>query len=133
MQIKLDTFDFAPVIRGHVPVSNLAIEGVRVIQTAAGLRAANVAHYDRDNREVVISFSVVREHLSIEDAMAFAVIHQEDCPTKGTLTMTATYGVKTVRRYMENTVLSRVSSRASGILTFHSYELRGPKIIISIE
>lgn len=125
MQIKIGTYDLAPEIRGHRPVSNLRVNGSRVIQTAGGLRKSDVSHFDRANKETVLTFEVVREHKSIEDAMAFVVMHQVDLPTQGTVSLTMQYGVKTVRRWLANAVIPSFTAGATGLVTLHTYEIHG--------
>lgn len=125
MQIKIDNFDLAPEIRGYRPVSNLRVNGSRAIQTVGGLRKEDVEHFDRFNKETVLTFDTVREHRTIEDAMAFVLMHQEDLPTQGLVILTMQYGAKTMRRWLNNAVIPNFTAFAAGTTTYHSYEIRG--------
>ena len=129
MQITIAGIDLTPRIRGHYPVFNLTINGTRLVQTVAGLRAEDIRHFDRGNRETVISFSTYREHKNVEDAHAFALIHETEAPTQGLLVLTANFGSKVVKRWVENAVLPKVLSTVVGIVTFHSYEIRGGGVL----
>jgi hypothetical protein len=130
VQIKINTYDLTPEIRGHRPVSNITINGARLFQTVGSLRAEFVQHFDRFNQETVISFDTTREHATAEDAMAFALLHEDLVPRQGLAEFTMQYGSKTIRRWLADAAVTAVASRAAGIVTFHSYELRGGEMLL---
>lgn len=125
MQIRIDTFDLTPQVRGRYPVADISLNGARLYRTASGWRADTVEHFYQNNRETVLTFTVVRDHENLEDAASFCLTHEEEVPTKGTLELTMSYGAKTVKRWMSKALVARVTSRAIGITTWHTYEIKG--------
>jgi hypothetical protein len=129
VQIKLANFDLTPAIRGFKSVGGFALNGQRAVQTAGGLRADFVSHFDRGNRETVLQFSTHHEFATIEDAQAWLFDLELLLPTRGLLEVTMRAGNKTVRRWIANAVCPAYTARHIGLATLHTYEIRGGRVL----
>ena len=111
--------------------SGWRIDGVRLNQVLAGLRAANVKTFDRRNTQHTLAFTVTRAPVaSPKAALVFLGVHQAalDAVT-GVADVTVTFTPTAATMKLSNATLTRVSGRIVGSTTVHDYELTGGLIV----
>lgn len=110
----------------NIPLTNLRINGDRVIQEEALFGAAAKAFFDRGNRRTVVTFDTTRRFDTQLDAETFLLMHETQFPGQGLVTFqSGSTGQKFYRAYLVNAVVNRVGSGISGCTTRHSYRITG--------
>ncbi len=108
----------------------LTINGQRAIQQGNPLYAESITLYDQKRKTTVISFSVEREHPTIQDAELFILEHETEVPHRGLVTLMAFIGSgRTVERFLKNAVVEQMNGNQRGVRTTHTYTIRGGKIL----
>lgn len=64
--------------------NNLTLNGERLTQLMARLRATKIKSKSRDNKKSTVNFTVTREHNSIPECQAFMFKHFAGLPGEGT-------------------------------------------------
>ncbi|NQT93221.1 MAG: hypothetical protein HQ559_10705 [Lentisphaerae bacterium] len=106
--------------------SGLVINGERLAQERPLLRAAERLTKDRANLKTEVSFSVAREHESLQDAWVFALTHYAGLPGEGLVTFEASNSAGAVKRlYLVDATLSVTGHKADGVRTTHTYKIQG--------
>lgn len=106
--------------------SDLRISGERIIQERQFLRAVQCTMQNRGNVKTVVTFTVTREHSSIQNAWTFALLHYATLPGQGTITFEAATNTGAVKRiYLDNAALSVSEHQANGVRTRHTYTIQG--------
>jgi hypothetical protein len=109
-----------------VPMTNLRINGSRLVQEAVFLRAVARGEYDRGNRRTEITFDVTRLFKTQLEAETFLLEHETNVPGQGLLVFVAGQkGKSTATRYLKNAVVEALSSGMMGCTTRHSYLIVG--------
>lgn len=111
-------------------VSNLRINGRRVVQPGELLRASYEAPFDRKNKRVSVSFDVAREHDNVQESERFVIDHPCELPEgRQTLLLVAVDDDgRGMERYLPNAVLESDDHHYTGRTTFHSYTIVGGQI-----
>lgn len=107
-------------------LSELVINGQRSTQIADGIGWTDVDVYDRGNRQTEITFNVTKLHASVNDAEIYIAEHEGNIPGRGNVFLT--FSNRSIKRWLENAVISVVQSRLRGSTTFHSYQIIGGRI-----
>lgn len=111
---------------GHTSPADLRINGELVAETAEYLRATVVDVFNRGNRRTSVTFSVTREHASVEAAQLYLLRHEVNVPRSGLVTFEAEQARGSL--WMYDAVLNTVSSSHVGATTLHSYSILGGEI-----
>jgi hypothetical protein len=131
MKITLNNFVLADS-PDPVPMTNLRINGARLVQEAAFLRAVARGQFDRGNRRTEIMFETTRLFKSQLEAETFLLEHETNVPGSGLLVFVAGQkGKSTATRYLKNAVVESVSSAMTGCTTRHSYRIVGGVMKVS--
>jgi hypothetical protein len=112
-------------LAGHGVTSpiGLRINGAIVADVAEYLRASSVEVFDRGNLRTVISFSVTREHASVEAAQSYLVQHAVTVPRSGLVEIEYEQGRG--RAWLYGAVMPQANSSHSGCSTTVEYEIIG--------
>lgn len=125
MQISLGNFVLANS-PDPIPMTNLRINGDRVIQEEALFGAAAKAFFDRGNQRTIVTFETTRLFDSQLDAETFLLLHDTQFPGQGLVTFfSGNVGQKNFSAYLVNAVVNSVASAISGCTTRHSYRITG--------
>jgi len=125
MKISLGNFVLADS-PANIPMSNLRINGDRVIQEEALFGAAAKSFFDRGNQRTVVTFDTTRRFNSQLDAETFLLMHETQFPGQGLVTFfSGSVGQRNYTAYLVNAVVNRVASAISGCTTRHSYRITG--------
>ena len=110
----------------NIPLTNLRINGDRVIQEEALFGADATAFFDRGNQRTMVTFDTTRLFDSQLDAETFLLMHETQFPGQGLVTFfSGNVGQKNYRAYLVNAVVNSVASAISGCTTRHSYRITG--------
>ncbi len=114
-------------------VSNWRLDGQRLDQVLAAVRAANVKSYDRRNTQHTLSFTNTRPPVStVVDALLFLASHQAALDaTTGVVDVVINLNPGTSTITLKNATLRRVSGRIQGVTTIHDYEFTGGLLVIA--
>ncbi len=130
MKIKIATFWLSE--DGQLSPDSLRVNGKRVIQIAALLRADASVTFNRKNTVTTIGFSITREHASVREAEAFLIQHEAEIPSSGIVEFVCYDGDGGESSfYLETGFLEVTDATYIGCSTFHSYSLVGGRITIT--
>lgn len=108
-----------------IPMTNLRVNGSRVIQDLLYFRANAQQEQDRLNRKTEVSFNATRVFTTPQAAEDFALQHEANMPQQlldlKFVTADATY-------YLASCALVSMASEVIGSTTRHSYTFRGGAI-----
>ena len=125
MKITFGTFVLADS-PDPVPMTNLKINGDRIIQEEALVGAVARVFFDRGNRKTTVTFDTTRLFNSQLDAETFLLMHETQFPGQGLVTFfSGAIGQKNYTAYLANAVVNSVASALSGCTTRHSYRISG--------
>ena len=125
MKISLGTFVLADS-PDPIPMSNLKINGDRVIQEEALVGAVAKVFFDRGNRKTTVTFETTRLFASQLAAETFLLTHETQFPGQGLVTFfSGVLGQQTYTSYLVNAVVNSVGSSLTGCTTRHSYHISG--------
>lgn len=110
-------------------VSNLEINGMRVVQVAEGLRAANVKVLDRGNARNSLRFTVTRAPVgTVLAAEQFLLAHAIALDAAAlSADIAISFNPTPDNFYLRNATLLSVRGRHIGVTTIHDYEISGGK------
>ena len=125
MQISLGNFVLANS-PDPIPMTNLRINGDRIIQEEALFGAEAKMFFDRENQRTIVTFDTTRLFDSQLDAETFLLMHETQFPGQGLVTFfSGNLGQKNYSAYLVNAVVNSVASAISGCTTRHSYRITG--------
>ena len=114
---------------GRESIDGLAIDGQRIVQVGTFIRAEEITPFARKNKKTTITFSVSREHNSIEDCGNFILTHAAELPFQGTLHMISiAAGGAEYEKILPNATIISDRSRQMGQSSFHSYTFIGGQL-----
>lgn len=119
--------DRSEVRTDAVPIFGLSVESSGLTQIIAKPRAESVETRDRGNASVAVTWSVARQHDSVQAAQLFAMDHPSEVPRRGRVTFVAEDGG---RRYVEGGLVTVVFAGYSGVSTRWSYKVVGPPFVV---
>lgn len=129
MKITLGTGDSAFVLADSpdpVPMTNLRINGDRLIQEEALYGAAAKVFFDRGNHKTTVTFDVARVFATQLAAEKFLLLHETTFPAQGLVTFfSGRVGQVNFSGYLANAVVNSVASSLRGSTTRHSYHING--------
>lgn len=129
MKITVNHFVLAEM-SGPVGVRDFKIVNERLVEAARFLRAESGAFYDRKNRATLVTFAVTRLHGSVRDAELFLLAHELQVPGSGRVTFTArTEDGREVARHLDAAIVGVTESRYVGQSTYHSYAIKGGRLL----
>lgn len=116
-----------PGVGKHMgPLSGMRINGAVRSQDAEILRAVNAVPYNRGNKTVRVSFSVLREFAISPDAEKFCWTYQRDVLRSGSLKLMSETAVRRgLILTLANTVLDDVQTEFIGLSVMINYTLHG--------
>src|SRR5581483_10161533 len=104
MKITFGTFVLADS-PDPVPMTNLKINGDRVIQEEALVGAVAKVFFDRGNRKTTVTFDTTRLFNSQLDAETFLLMHETQFPGQGLVSLfSGAIGQKNYTAYLANAV-----------------------------
>lgn len=101
----------------------LSISEERGVEKIEALRATNAQFIDRGNASVSISFTVSREHASVEAAQGYMLFHASNVPHSGRVEFEEWQNRG--RAWIYGAVLTVGSSIQRGVSTEHQYTIQG--------
>lgn len=108
-----------------IPMTNLKVNGSRLIQKADLFRATAGSSYDRGNRRTEVTFETTRLFADQQTAETFLLQHETMFPGTGLVNFTSGSGSGTFNCYLIAAVVETVQSAISGCTTKHSYKISG--------
>jgi len=111
--------------------SGLRVAGGPILETVSFLRADTAKIFNRGNVTWQGSFTVWREHLDIESAQDFLMLHPAELPTADDMVCEVTLNNGAVR-YLTTPFIEIQDSNIKGSRTEHTYRLTGGRLQISI-
>lgn len=115
---------------GGVGVTRLRFRVDRKLQVQEVFRAEEVATFDRANRKTTVTFEVSQTFTSQEEADFFVLTQEENIPSSGIVTFTATKpnGQKVVRYLAGGKVQTHELVEQIGVTTRYQYSIVGGAI-----
>ena len=124
MKIYADTIPLNP--NGEEP-KNFCLDMRRKIQTEYAIDSVNAKIFDRGNSKITLSFTIEQAHPeeALAEFFAVAILTDKFCRNPITLTIKT----DSANFALSNASLSRIKSKAEGIITITDYEWSGEKIV----
>ncbi len=110
-------------LSGGVAATDLRLRFSRSIEVVQGLGAVNPTLYDRGTRTIDLSFTVTRNHGTIESADVFIAKHERSIPQSGPVkleTMSGSVAYVTNGVLVDFQLINQIGSTTS-----HSYHITG--------
>lgn len=127
MKIKIGNFSLSEI--GELSPDSLRVNGKRLTQISAALRAASSQIWNRQNTVTTITFSITREHADVRAAEEYLIQHEADIPSSGICEFIChdeSGGESSF--YLDTGCLETTEAYNIGCSTIHSYTLIGGRI-----
>ena len=113
---------------GEPGLSNLKVNGQRLVQLEPLLRAPSKAVLPRSNHHTVVSFTASQLHASLQAAQEFIALHQGALADSGDLVITASDGTTKVK--LAAACLASCEGSIIGVTTITNYVFEGTKFAV---